>query len=335
MEVKPLVSIIIPMYNVGPYISKCIESILHQSYHNLQIIVINDGSTDDSFEKVLCFKEKDNRITLINKNNTGVSATRNIGLNLADGEYLMFVDGDDWINSNMIEYLLNLIKKENSDISCCSLVFEDEKSTGKRYIDSNFSPRILRGSGILSAYLKGFHLWSSSCARLYKTSFLRTNKFSFNETLAIGEDGYFSLQVMAMADSVVISGEPFYHALVRSISTTRSSIIEMKDNENYRLYEDYIVSKRLWSSHENDFKAWYVRAMSSNLFHLALKVSYKEYRQYYNDKILNSKYLIYNIVFVRRMLNLRNHIIALLGKSVFLSYYSMYLFKQIRKKVLA
>ena len=108
---KELISIIVPVYNVEKYVEKCINSIINQTYKNLQIILVDDGSKDNSGKICDEFKLKDNRIEVIHKNNGGLSDARNAGLKLAKGDYIGFVDSDDYIEADMYETLYNLIKK--------------------------------------------------------------------------------------------------------------------------------------------------------------------------------------------------------------------------------
>lgn len=169
---------------------------------------------------------------------------------------------------------------------------------------------------------------------MYKTSFLKRHNLFFPEKQKIGEDGYFTLQSMAKATSVIVSGLPLYYALVREVSATRHAAVEMATDVNIERFKEFIVAEGLWSVFHNDFKAWYVRAVSSNLFHLALKVSYPSYKQYYEKYIKQSEYLDYNTIAVRKMLNFRNHVMAILGKYVWGAYYSMALVKKIKRKIL-
>jgi glycosyltransferase involved in cell wall biosynthesis len=114
---NPVLSIIIPVYNVQKYLSKCIDSILTQTFRNFELILINDGSDDGSAEICKQYERKDKRIKYINKNNGGVSSARNLGLKLAIGEYIGFVDGDDWIEVDMYEKLIDFIKIKQADIA--------------------------------------------------------------------------------------------------------------------------------------------------------------------------------------------------------------------------
>lgn len=112
------VSVVIPIYNAEKYLRRCIDSVLKQSFSNLDIVLIDDGSNDSSLN--ICLEYQDERIVLIHKENTGVSDTRNIGIQKACGEYITFVDADDWLDEKYIELLVDALEKNNSDISICS-----------------------------------------------------------------------------------------------------------------------------------------------------------------------------------------------------------------------
>lgn len=114
------ISIIIPVYNVELYLSRCIESVLCQTYKNFELILINDGSTDNSLKICKLYQERDNRIKLIDKCNEGVSSARNEGLNIAQGEYITFVDSDDYIHEKYLEKLLFVMNEKNCDMVYCS-----------------------------------------------------------------------------------------------------------------------------------------------------------------------------------------------------------------------
>ena len=116
---EDLVSIIIPVYNTEKYLSKCLESVINQTYKNLEIILINDGSTDKSKEICESFAKKDKRIQILNKENSGVSSARNHGMRLAKGQYIAFIDGDDYAEENYIEELLKNLKQTESDCVLC------------------------------------------------------------------------------------------------------------------------------------------------------------------------------------------------------------------------
>lgn len=116
---KPLVSIIIPIYNAGHFLDRCLNSVVNQTYTNLEIILINDGSTDSSLNLCNTFAKTDPRIIIIDKINEGVSIARNTGIQKSSGDFIAFLDADDWITSNYIELLMKPFENENVDISIC------------------------------------------------------------------------------------------------------------------------------------------------------------------------------------------------------------------------
>lgn len=123
------ISVVVPVYNVEKYLEQCLNSIINQTFKDIEIICINDGSTDGSLEILREYEQKDSRIRLINKENEGISAVRNQGMELAQGEYISFIDSDDWIEENYLEALYTAAKKYDSDIACSNII----RVTGKRH----------------------------------------------------------------------------------------------------------------------------------------------------------------------------------------------------------
>lgn len=122
------ISVIIPAYNCEKYLEQCVRSVMNQTYKNLEIIVINDGSTDQTGKIMECLAQEDNRVKTVHKPNTGVGLTRNIGLQLATGEYINFIDSDDWMDSNHLEDLYQVLIKTNSDIAIANFSqYNEEK----------------------------------------------------------------------------------------------------------------------------------------------------------------------------------------------------------------
>lgn len=131
------ISIIVPVYNAELYVERCLESICNQTYKNIEILVIDDGSTDNSFKICKEFEKKDARVKLIHKDNEGVSRTRNVALEQASGSYIMFVDSDDWIKENMCQLMLNSITDEESDVAICEYIHYIERENKEKKIEIN------------------------------------------------------------------------------------------------------------------------------------------------------------------------------------------------------
>jgi len=138
MENNELVSIVVPIYNVEPYLRRCLDSIVGQTYKNIEIILVNDGSKDNSLCICNEYKEKDNRIIVVDKKNGGLGSARNAGLNIASGKYILFIDSDDYISTKMTERLLVTMKEQNADIVACDFCnfYEDGTIQKKKISDS-------------------------------------------------------------------------------------------------------------------------------------------------------------------------------------------------------
>ena len=133
MEHNPLISVIVPVYNVAEYLSRCVDSILAQSYGNLQIILVNDGSSDDSGRICEEYAKKDTRIQVIHQKNGGLSSARNAGLDVSSGQYVGFVDSDDWIEPEMYEEMLALMERNAAQLVCAGR-YDVDGDTGKKTI---------------------------------------------------------------------------------------------------------------------------------------------------------------------------------------------------------
>ena len=191
-----LISVIIPAYNAEKHIAKCLDSILTSTYKNLEVIVVNDGSTDNTKQVVESFLS-DGRLILHNKENGGVSIARNIGLDMASGDYISFIDADDYIDEYFFERLVNQFAiNPLVDVSCCRIVQVDENGVkiGKGFtaFENDF---ILKPNEIANDY---FHcldmgIVNFACCKIFKKKVIENIRFS--TTLKWGEDGSFNLDV--------------------------------------------------------------------------------------------------------------------------------------------
>lgn len=210
------ISIIIPVYNAELYLKKCIDSVINQTYQNLEIILINDGSVDQSREICLEYAQKDKRIIVIDlEKNSGQSNARNLGLEKSSGEYLGFVDSDDWIELDTYSYLVDLIKKTNSDIAKIenSKVFQEKVSKN----DKKENVRIYKNSQILKRFLLKDDY--TLCNKLYKRILFENIKF---ETGTIYEDMLPLYKIMNKCRIMVESNQIKYFYRIMDGSTTVS-----------------------------------------------------------------------------------------------------------------
>jgi len=246
--VKMKVSIIIPVYNAEKYIKKCLDSILKQTYKNIEIIVINDGSTDKSYDVL---KKYEDKIILINQKNHGVSYSRNVGIEKATGDYIMFVDGDDWIDIDMIENMINEIKEENVDIVHSGYVREypDHK---EKFSLVNTKIKIEKDKkNIYDRFILNYDL-SSPCCQLIRKKCI---KKKFDKNIKIGEDYLFNLDLYSNIDSCVFLPENYYHYLYNYNSATTVvdyDKIKKRCEDSIEVYSQLLKYIKIWNYNSKD-----------------------------------------------------------------------------------
>lgn len=217
------VSVIVPVYNVGKYLRKCVKSILNQTYNNIEIILIDDGSNDNSGEICDKFAEIDKRIIVKHKCNEGVSAARNDGISIAKGKYICFVDGDDYVAQDYVEYLINLIKKFNTSIALTFGFFTsyDQKQVYRDEI------RTISGEDATEALLC-YQIPIGVYCKIFKKSFIDENILRFRTDLFIGEGFNFNASSFQLASSVGIGYRKIYHYRLDNPTSATTEFSEKK-----------------------------------------------------------------------------------------------------------
>jgi glycosyltransferase involved in cell wall biosynthesis len=215
-------SVIVPVYNTEDYLTRCIDSIINQTYTKLEIILVNDGSSDTSGSMCHDFAKKDDRIIVIDKENGGQSSARNVGISKVTGEYITFVDSDDWIVNDIYEYCISLVEENN----CDAIDFEVEYSYGDKVneVNPNSSYTIIEGKAILRDYLfcgQKNKAPFSPCRKIYRRSI-------FNEVLfpegKINEDIATNYRALIKANSLIKTDKIGYYYYQDSSSTTRNGL---------------------------------------------------------------------------------------------------------------
>ena len=181
------ISVIVPVYNVEQYLERCVESIVNQTYKNLEIILVNDGSTDNSGELCDELAKKDNRIKVVHKENGGLSDARNNGERESTGEYIIFIDSDDYIHHEMLNTLYNQIVEKNADVSICGVMNVYSNSETPQCSDINMD-FVCDKEGFLKEYLIGEKIPGSICNKLLKKSIADKLEFPVGK---IYEDAFY------------------------------------------------------------------------------------------------------------------------------------------------
>ena len=281
---KPLISVIVPIYNVELYLERCIISIISQTIHDIEIILIDDGSTDKSGVIADSYALKDDRILVIHKPNGGVISARNAGIELAKGEYLSFIDPDDWIESTMLDIMYEKACLYNTDIVICGVCSEfvtenrivEYKLIDKLYVESD-------NIGEVFWELSKKNISNYMCNKIYKSSLLSNNSLCV-EYLVPGEDLLFNLKAFQYAKSVYISSGVFYHYMHRdnfSLSasyTSRLGCIYDKMINSWNMFFDYFNMKG------GAYDKYILRLRCLRGLAITLNI-YKQNSPYFNDKI--------------------------------------------------
>lgn len=251
-EIK--VSVILPVYNTGNYLDQCLNSLLEQTLKDIEIICINDGSTDNSLEILMNYQIKDRRIKIVNQENKGAGFARNIGINIAKGEYLSFLDSDDYFEKDMLKQAYNRAEEKKADICIYESSFYDNK-TGK-ISKCNFSVRknelpkadVFSRGQITSNIFTSIMGWAWD--KLYRRSFVLNHKLEFQEQRSTN-DMYFVYSSLLRAGRITLLNKPLYYQR-RNVSTSLSNTRELswncffyalleikKELEKLQIYEEY------------------------------------------------------------------------------------------------
>lgn len=259
---KPLVSVIIPVYNSERYLKQCLDSIVNQTWYDLQIICVDDGSSDHSWKILNEYSEKDKRLLIIRKENEGVSKARNLALEHANGEYIAFVDSDDWIDLDTIECSVKAMKKYNADVVLWSYIREIGNISLKKEIFSQdivFEESAVRDKlyrrmiGLYKEELSQPENMDAICPvwmKLYRRSIINDNKIQFYDIREIGtyEDGLFNLNYFSYAKKAVFIEKYFYHYRrdnAESVTTVYKPNLPEQWDKLFNLLNEHIENHKL------------------------------------------------------------------------------------------
>ncbi|MGE8204713.1 glycosyltransferase family 2 protein [Heyndrickxia sp. NPDC080065] len=297
---QSLVTIIVPVYNIEKYLKTCIESIINQTYTQIEIILVNDGSTDSSLE--ICKQYiYDNRVTIIDKKNEGLSSARQAGIDKANGEYICMVDSDDYIEKDFVEKMYSKIHNDDSDIcACASRFFSDKFSRVFGYSESYSKIKITKHD-IETKYfeLLGRYYMSDSWNKIYKTSFIRNSNVRFSlERKYNGTDLSFNHRLLLHLPQISVVNEPLYNHQILENSRVRRKNKELQKgfmiimtqiiNEVEKLNYTDLINNQLSCLYVK-----FLREASQDIFNSGLpsKELNSKYKEFYN---LNKQYLMEN-----------------------------------------
>lgn len=218
-----MVSVIVPVFNAANFIHRSVESIINQSYNDLEIILINDGSTDNTIELLNAYAEKDNRIRVIDQDNIGVAATRNVGLKNAKGEFILFIDSDDWLELDAIERLIEKMDND-TDIVFCS--FDNANVPAEVIINESLKIEKWNREKQQLEFMRHQQMTGMLWNKLIRNCIIKDVKF--DETVGYGEDAQFLWAILKNSRQMVVSNEVLYHHVLEDSSISHLSFSEKK-----------------------------------------------------------------------------------------------------------
>ncbi len=306
---KSKVSVIVPVYNAEKYLKKCLESIINQTYLNIEIVLVDDGSTDNSLKICNDYKKNDRRIKVIHQSNKGVSTARNVGLDNATGAYISFVDSDDYIENDMIEKMTNEAIKNNLDIIICNLHFENENY--EEIKEFNHNDYFIKRKNYPIELYKNISIQGYSCNKIFKRNIIVNNNIRFKREYMVLEDDLFNYDIFYYNKELKIKyiNNKFYHYVQLNTGASKSafnlkklSYLDVREKEINILNNENIISDHLKADYITVFirmkhLAKKNKTYSKEIFDKYIK-NYREYKKSLVFKNLNHKqqmkYIIIN-----------------------------------------
>lgn len=250
---NPLISIIVPVYNLESHLTNCLRSLASITYTNLEIIFVNDGSTDGSKEILEDYQQKScHSVEVINQSNKGVSKARNIGINNSKGKYIMFIDGDDYVESHIIESCVEKTIQSEPELIIFGYYIENLKTseTIKKYIQ--LEQEILCNVDLSNSFYDIFSQVSINAPwnKMYLKEFLIENKILFSNQ-KMGEDGIFNSKVYRKVNKVSIVSDPLYHYITQRPGSAQNQYKMEYINDEIKLIEEYRDLFTYWGNSNN------------------------------------------------------------------------------------
>ena len=313
-----MLSIIIPIYNVENYLNECLDSILRQSYHNYQVIMVNDGSTDSSLEIANMYVEKDQRFKVYTKVNGGLSSARNYGLKYVDGEYLTFLDSDDYLSDDAYENMMKIIGNNDIVLSNIRYFFENNTGFDLKGLNTKVSDNINE-----QALLSPMFAWN----KIYKTKYFIENNILYPNGLWY-EDIPVTVSLFVNTDKIVYLNETCYYYRQRSSSIMGQKTDKQKDIfKILEMTKDYLVNTDKYQRYYHEIEYLYIE-------HLMLYGQYRflvsdNYQKMYEETVLimNDNFINYKKNKYIKYLSIKNKIFIKYLNKYTINIFRTYLMK--------
>ncbi len=282
------ISVIVPVYKVEKYIRNCIDSLINQTYTNLEIILVNDGSPDNCPQIIEEYAKKDNRIRVIHKENGGLSSARNIGLKHAKGEYVAFVDSDDTVDLKIYENLYNLINRHSADVAVCEILHVKEQEDGKILFPTSEQVEVVEREYTRSEMLKQMmvngNIGNFACTKLFKRELFDDVFFPDGK---VYEDVATIYKIIHKANKIVCTSKKLYYYLYGREGAITSSFSEKKIFDSLEAYHSQY---KFLSENYKEIKP-YINVTWAKMFTSAMeKICMNNYDSLWDTEQVRSKY---------------------------------------------
>lgn len=294
------ISVIVPVYNAEKWLNRCVDSILKQSYKEFELILVNDGSKDSSGEICDRYKEADGRVRVLHKENAGVSEARNTGIDLATGDYIMFIDSDDEILDGFFENALNKI--ENTDWYLSDFI---EVVNGKRNVKENNRKTLSGKITVAELYCGSEHdlwsinLWSPGC-KLFKTSLIKEYNIRFEKNLRMEEDVFFNVMYAERAETAYVDEKDYYLYHKDNENSLVGRFNPNKYEESVRIYNEWrriIIEKGVSQEGIENFENFYFRKMMLVIVHFYKHKRPQKEKKEIIKKVINNEWVHKNCTY--------------------------------------
>lgn len=294
-----MISVIMPVYNVEKYLRKSIESVLNQTYQNFELLIVDDGSPDNSSEIIKEYIKKDSRIKLLSKSNGGLSDARNFGLQHAKGEYIYFFDSDDYIEPNLLEKTVNVAIENNSDVVVfgyfVDYVDQQEKAHQSILISNGNGTYDSTTFNQININHNSLHMLGYAWNKLYNFQYIKEHNYTFIKGVSLVEDILFNEKILTNAKSITFLDDKLYHYIQRNRQTLGKAFYKDSYNLQLRAVDARKTILTAWNVPSNIIKKNMlilemnaIRFCCANLFYIKNKLTFLE--KYNYIKYMTSKF---------------------------------------------
>lgn len=322
-----MVSLIIPVFNVEEYLEECLESIINQSFSDYEVILVDDGSTDKSRSIISDYEKHFNKITVLYQKNKGVSEARNLALKHATGEYVLYIDSDDFLKINMLELMVNKAKNTKADIVMCNYnLYYGANNENNRVFSYNLLEDNIYSSKEVIDMMLNFKLQGQLWNKLFKRSLLIEDNFEFESGRYI-QDIFPVFKVINKSEKIAFINEDLYYYRQRDTSTIHKKNSKLVEDYYHAMYSiiQYIIGNEI-KVNSDSFKVFRASVLSYFIYHYTNANFDNGYKAFKRSKYINLDIKIKDFIFLRN-LNKRDKV------RVFLFKFRIFnLIKKLKKK---